>query len=82
MTRPTAPAEADALPTLQRTVADAACTLDDAVYASVSLVLQRRQMQKPEYTDERALWADHLRYELGQGRAWTRSGSTNTARPS
>ena len=36
MTRLTAPAEPDVLTTLQRTVADAACTPDGAVYASVS----------------------------------------------
>ena len=81
MTRLTAPAEPDALPTLQRTVADAACPLDDAVYASVSLVLQR-QVETPGHTDERALWTDQLQYEPDPGRAWTRSGSKNTARPS
>jgi hypothetical protein len=28
---------------------------DDAVYASASLVLQRRQVETPVYSDERAL---------------------------
>ncbi len=46
--------------TLKRTVADAAATLDGAVYASVSLVLQRRQVETPVYTDDRALWTDQL----------------------
>jgi hypothetical protein len=53
--------------TLPRTVADAACTPDGAVYASASLVLQRRQAGTPVYSDERALWADRLPYELGRG---------------
>jgi hypothetical protein len=68
--------------TLQRTVTDAARTQDREVYASVSLVLQRRQVETPVYSDERAPWADRLPYELGRGRAWTRSGGRNTARPS
>ena len=38
------------------------------MYASVSLVLQRRQVETPVYSDERALWADRLPYELGRGR--------------
>ena len=59
--------EPDVQSTLQRTVADAAATLDGAVYASVSLVLQRRRVETPVYTDDRALWADQLQYELGQG---------------
>jgi hypothetical protein len=54
MTRLTAPAEPDVLATLPRTVADAACTPDGVVYASVSLVLQRRQVETPVYSDERA----------------------------
>ena len=70
------------LATLQRTVADATSPLDGAVYASLSLMVQRRQVETPAWGDERALWADHLRYELGQGRDRTRSGSRNTARPS
>jgi hypothetical protein len=82
MTRLTAPAKPDVLTTLRRTVADAACTPDGAVYASVSPVLQRRQVETPVYSDERALWADRLPYQLGRGRAWTRSGGRNTARPS
>jgi GAF domain-containing protein len=53
--------------TLQRTVADAAATLDRDVYASVSLVLRRRQVETPVYSDDRALRADHLQYELGVG---------------
>ena len=53
--------------TLERTVADAASTLDGPLYASVTLVLQRRQVETPVYTDDRALRADLLLYELGQG---------------
>jgi GAF domain-containing protein len=59
--------EPDVHATLQRTVADAASTLDGAVYASVSLVLRRRQVETPVYSDDRALRADQLQYELGQG---------------
>jgi hypothetical protein len=59
--------EPDVHATLKRTVADAAATLDGAVYASVSLVLHRRQVETPVYTDDRALWSDQLQYELGQG---------------
>ncbi len=59
--------EPDVQATLKRTVADAAATLDTAVYASVSLVLHRRRVETPVYTDDRALWADQLQYELGQG---------------
>jgi GAF domain-containing protein len=59
--------EPDVQATLQRTVADAARTLDRQLYASVSLVLQRRQVETPVYTDSRALQADLLQYELGQG---------------
>jgi hypothetical protein len=53
--------------TLQRTVDDAAATLDAPVYASVSLVLHRRQVETAVYTDDRALRADQLQYELGEG---------------
>ncbi len=74
--------EPDVQATLKRTVADAAATLDGAVYASVSLVLQRRQVETPVYTDERALWTDQLQYEPDPGRVRTRSGSKSTARPS
>jgi GAF domain-containing protein len=59
--------EPDVQATLQRTVTDAAATLDATVYASVTLVLHRRQVETPVYTDDRALWADQLQYELGQG---------------
>ncbi|MCU1612972.1 MAG: hypothetical protein JWO98_512 [Frankiales bacterium] len=59
--------EPDLQATLQRTVDDAARTLNGALYSSVSLVLHRRQVETPVYTDDRALWADHLQYELGTG---------------
>jgi GAF domain-containing protein len=59
--------EPDVQATLKRTVADAASTLDGALYASVSLVLHRRQVETPVYTDDRALRADQLQYELGVG---------------
>jgi GAF domain-containing protein len=59
--------EPDVQATLQRTVDDAAATLDGALYASVTLVLHRRQVETPAYTDDRALRADQLQYELGQG---------------
>jgi GAF domain-containing protein len=53
--------------TLQRTVTDAARTLHRELYASVSLVLQRRQVETPVYSDDRALRADQLQYELSMG---------------
>ena len=53
--------------TLTRTVADAASTLDGRLYASVSLVLHRRQVETAVYSDGRALRADQLQYELGVG---------------
>jgi GAF domain-containing protein len=59
--------EPDVQATLKRTVLDATATLDGAAYASVTLVLKRRQVETPVYTDERALRADLLQYELGQG---------------
>jgi hypothetical protein len=59
--------EPDVQATLKRTVADAARTLNGALYASVSLVLQRRQVETPVYTDDRALRADQLQYDLGVG---------------
>src|SRR5687767_8198455 len=59
--------EPDVQATLQRTVADTASTLDGTLYASVTLVLQRRQVETPVYTDERALRADLLQYEMGEG---------------
>ena len=59
--------EPDVEATLKRTVADAASMLDDAMYASVTLVLQRRQVETPVYTDDRALRADQLQYDLGVG---------------
>jgi GAF domain-containing protein len=59
--------EPDVQATLQRTVTDAARTLDQEMYASVSLVLRRRQVETPVYSDDRALRADQLQYELGQG---------------
>ncbi len=59
--------EPDVQATLQRTVAEAADTLDGELYSSVSLVLQRRQVETPVHTDERALRADQLQYELGMG---------------
>ena len=59
--------EPDVQATLKRTVADAASTLDGALYASVTLVLQRRKVETPVYTDQRALRADELQYELNQG---------------
>ena len=53
--------------TLKRTVTQAASTLDGEVFASVTLVLRRREVETPVYSDDRALRADQLQYELGQG---------------
>ena len=59
--------EPDVRATLERTVDEAARTLNGALYASVTLVLHRRQVETPVYTDDRALRADQLQYELGVG---------------
>jgi GAF domain-containing protein len=59
--------EPDTPQTLQRIVELAAAHLDGEVYASVSLVQQRRQVQTPATSDERAVRADQLQYELGEG---------------
>ena len=59
--------EPDVQATLKRTVAEAASNLNGEVYASVSLVLQRRAVETPVFSDDRALRADQLQYELGVG---------------
>ena len=65
-------AEAGVQHTLQRVVELAAEHLrggrrHGVVYASVSLVEERRRVTTPASTDERATHADYLQYELGQG---------------
>ena len=65
-------AEADVQHTLQRVVELAAehlrgGRLHGEVYASVSLVRERRRVETPASSDERATRADQLQYELGQG---------------
>src|SRR5919206_906330 len=59
--------EPDMQATLQRVVEAAAHSLDGEVWASVSLVEQRREVQTPVVTDDRAGRADQLQYELEQG---------------
>ena len=59
--------EPDVEHTLQRVVDLAAEHLGGVIYASVSLVRQRRQVDTPASSDDRALQADQLQYELGQG---------------
>ena len=59
--------EPDTQHTLQRIVELAAANLDGEVYASVSLVRQRRQVDTPASSDERATRADQLQYEANQG---------------
>jgi GAF domain-containing protein len=59
--------EPDVQATLKRTVEDAANTVDAVAYASVTLVIRRRHVETPVYTDDRALRADLLQYELGVG---------------
>jgi GAF domain-containing protein len=53
--------------TLQRVVDAAAENLGPKVWASVSLVRQRRDVETPASSDERAARADQLQYELGEG---------------
>ena len=59
--------EPDTQHTLQRIVELAAAHLDGEVYASVSLVRQRRQVDTAAASDQRAARADQLQYELGEG---------------
>ena len=59
--------EPDVQRTLQRVVDAAAANLDGGVWASVTLVKQRREVETPVVTDDRAGRADQLQYELGQG---------------
>jgi transcriptional regulator with GAF, ATPase, and Fis domain len=59
--------ESDMPHTLQRIVELAAVHLDGEVYASISLVRQRRQVDTPASSDERATRADQLQYEANQG---------------
>jgi GAF domain-containing protein len=59
--------EPDMQHTLQRIVELAAAHLDGEVYASVSLVRQRRQVDTPASSDGRATRADQLQYEASQG---------------
>ncbi|MGY1696359.1 MULTISPECIES: ANTAR domain-containing protein [unclassified Geodermatophilus] len=59
--------EPDMQHTLQRVVEAAAHNLDGEVWASVSLVKQRREVETPAATDDRAGRADRLQYELEQG---------------
>ncbi|WP_199522374.1 GAF and ANTAR domain-containing protein [Geodermatophilus marinus] len=59
--------EPDTQHTLQRVVDAAAENLDGTVWASVSLVTQRREIETPVVTDDRAGHADRLQYELAEG---------------
>src|SRR5919205_1299238 len=59
--------EPDMQATMQRVVEAAAHNLDGEVWASVSLVHQRREVETPVVTDDRAGRADRLQYELEQG---------------
>ena len=59
--------EPDMQATLQRIVEAAADNLDGEVWASVSMVTQRRDVQTPATSDERATRADQLQYETSQG---------------
>ncbi len=53
--------------TLQRIVEAAAQNLDGEVGASVSLVKERREVETPASSDDRASQADRLQYELEEG---------------
>jgi ANTAR domain len=59
--------EPDVQHTVQRVVDAAAANLDGVVSASVSLVRQSREIETPASSDDRALRADQLQYELEQG---------------
>jgi GAF domain-containing protein len=59
--------EPDVQGTLQRVVDAAAENLGPEVWASVSLVRERREVDTPAASDDRAGRADQLQYELGEG---------------
>jgi GAF domain-containing protein len=59
--------ERDVQHTLQRVVEAAAANLDGEVWASVSLVKQRREVVTPASSDDRATRADALQYEMEEG---------------
>jgi GAF domain-containing protein len=59
--------EPDMQHTLQGVVEAAAQNLDGEVWASVSLVKDRREVQTPAASDDRADRADQLQYELEEG---------------
>ncbi|MGY1823422.1 ANTAR domain-containing protein [Geodermatophilus sp. SYSU D00079] len=59
--------EPDMQHTLQAVVEAAAQNLDGKVWASVSLVKDRREVQTPAVSDDRAGQADQLQYELEEG---------------
>jgi GAF domain-containing protein len=59
--------EPDMQHTLQRVVDAAAENLDGEVWASVSLVKQRREVETPASSDDRAARADQLQYDLEEG---------------
>ena len=59
--------EPDMQHTLQGVVEAAAQNLDGEVWASVSLVRDRREVQTPAVSDDRAGRADLLQYELEEG---------------
>ena len=59
--------EPDVEHTVQRVVDLAAEHLGGVIYASVSLVRQRRRVETPASSDDRALHADQLQYEVGEG---------------
>ncbi len=59
--------EPDVQRTLQRVVEAAAANLEGQVWASVSLVRQRREVETPASSDDRAARADQLQYDMEQG---------------
>lgn len=59
--------EPDVQHTLQRVVETAAAHLGRDVFASVSLVTRRREVQTPASSDPRAAQADQLQYDLAEG---------------
>jgi GAF domain-containing protein len=59
--------EPDLEHTLQRVVDAAAANLNGQVWASVSLVKARREVETPASTDDRATRADQLQYEMQDG---------------
>jgi hypothetical protein len=72
-------AEGSAQQTLQKMVELAVATIAGCDHAGVSII--NEAVQTPAGSDDVPHRVDELQYDAGEGRAWTRSGSTTSSRP-